>query len=72
VDEKNETGSDHDPLVNREHVVHILHRAGLNEEQIAAVTDGVEFPSPLSKVLNKALQHGISPTSLTDELGGSP
>jgi hypothetical protein len=72
VDEKNEAGSDPDPLVSRAHVVQILHRAGLNEQQIATVLDGIEFPVPLSKIMNKAMQHGVSSTSLTDQLGGSP
>ena len=72
MDEKNEAGSDPDPLVSRAHVVQILHRAGLNEQQMATVLDGVEFPIALSKIMNKAMQHGISGTSLTDQLGGSP
>jgi hypothetical protein len=72
VDEKNEAGPGHDPLVSRAHVVQILHRAGLNEQQIATVTDGLEFPVPLSKIMNKAMQHGLSVTSLTDQMGGSP
>ncbi len=72
MDEKNEAGPGHDPLVSRAHVVQILHRAGLNEQQIATVTDGLEFPVPLSKIMNKAMQHGLSVTSLTDQMGGSP
>jgi hypothetical protein len=72
VDEKNEAGSGHDPLVSREHVVQILHRAGLSEQQMATVLDGVEFPIALSKIMNKAMQHGVSGTSLTDQMGGSP
>ena len=39
---------------------------------MATVLDGVEFPIALSKIMNKAMQHGISGTSLTDQLGGSP
>ena len=72
MDEKNEAGPGHDPLVSREHVVQILHRAGLDEQQMATVLDGVEFPVPLSKIMNKAMQHGLSSTSLTDQMGGSP
>lgn len=72
MDEKNKAGSNRDPLVSRAHVVQILHRAGFNEQQIATVLDGVEFPSSMSKIMNKAMQHGISRTSLTDQLGGSP
>jgi hypothetical protein len=72
VDEKNEAGSDQDPLVSRAHVVQILHRAGINEQQMATVLDGVEFPALLSNIMNKAMQHGISTTSITDQMGGSP
>jgi hypothetical protein len=72
VDEKNKAGAGGDPLVSREHVVQILHRAGVNQQQMATVLDGVEFPIPLSKIMNKAMQHGVSSTSLTDQLGGSP
>jgi hypothetical protein len=72
VDEKNKAGSGADPLVSREHVVQILHRAGVNQQQMATVLDDVEFPVPLSKIMNKAMQHGVSSTSLTDQLGGSP
>jgi hypothetical protein len=72
VDEKNEAVSNHDPLVSREHVVQILHRAGVSEQQMATVLDGVEFPIAMSKIMNRAMQHGISGTSLTDQLGGSP
>lgn len=72
MDEKNKAGPGHDRLVSREHVVQILHRAGLNEQQMATVLDGVEFPVSLSKIMNKAMQHGVSSTSLTDQMGGSP
>ena len=72
MNEKNEAGSDPDPLVSRAHVGQILHRAGLNEQQMATVLDGVEFPTALSKIMNKAMQHGVSTTSLTDQMGGSP
>jgi hypothetical protein len=72
VDEKNEAGPGHDPIVSRAHVVQILHRAGLSEQQMATVLDGIDFPVPLSKIMNKAMQHGLSSTSLTDQMGGSP
>jgi ABC-type taurine transport system substrate-binding protein len=72
MDNNDETGSKDDPLISREHVQHILRRAGVGDEQIAEVLDGLEFPSPLSKILARALQHGISGTSLTDRMGGSP
>lgn len=39
---------------------------------MATVLDGVEFPVSLSKIMNKAMQHGVSSTSLTDQMGGSP
>ncbi len=72
MDKNDDIGPGGGQSVSREHVEHILRRAGLNEDQIAAALDGVEFPSPLSKMLPRLLERGISPTMLTDRLGGSP
>jgi hypothetical protein len=72
VDSHSDAGQDKDPPLSREHVLHILHRAGLDEGQIAAVLDGIEFPSPLSKIMPKAVQHGLTHADLTDRMGGSP
>jgi hypothetical protein len=72
VDSHDDASAKDDPPLSREHVVQILHRAGLDEGQIAAVLDGIEFPSPLSKIMPKAVQHGLTHTDLTDRMGGSP
>lgn len=71
--EKNDkTGPDRDLLLTRAHVEQVLQRAGLDERQIAAVLDGVEFPSPISRISTKLMQNGISYSALTDQMGGSP
>ena len=72
MDSNDDAGQDKDPPLSREHVVQILHRAGLAEGQIATVLDGIEFPSRLSKILPKAMQHGVTRSELTDRMGGSP
>jgi hypothetical protein len=72
VENNEQTGPGNDPLLSRAHVEHILHRTGLDEGQQMAVLDGIDFPSPLSKVTAVFLQHGISYSSLTDQMGGSP
>jgi hypothetical protein len=72
VDSHDDAGADNDPLLGREHVVQILHRAGLDQGQIATMLEGIEFPSRLSKIQLKALEHGLSRTELTDRMGGSP
>jgi hypothetical protein len=72
MDKNDATGSDDDPVLSREHVEHTLRRVGVEEDRIAAVLEGIEFPSRLSKILPRALQHGISRSSLVDRMGGSP
>jgi hypothetical protein len=72
VETNETTGPDSDPLLSRAHVDDVLHRAGLDVGQLSEVLDSIEFPSPLSKVTSVFLQHGISLSSLTDQMGGSP
>jgi hypothetical protein len=72
VAENDDIGTDPDRLLGREHVEQILHRAGLAPEEIAAVVDDIKFPSRLSVIRQKALKHGISLSTLTDRMGGSP
>jgi hypothetical protein len=72
MDANNASGPGGDPLVSREHVEQIMHRAGLDEGQIATVLDGIEFPVRLSKIVSKAMQHGLTTSALTDQMGGSP
>jgi hypothetical protein len=72
VNSHDAAGPDNDPLLSREHVMQILHRAGLDQGQIATILEGMEFPSRLSKIQQKGVEHGLSHTELTDRLGGSP
>jgi len=72
VAENEDTGTDPDELFSREHVEHILHRVGLASEQIEAVLGDIKFPSTLAKIREKATEHGIYTSTLTDRMGGSP
>jgi hypothetical protein len=72
MDKNDGTDRGDDPMVSRAHVEQILHRVGLHEDRIATVLEGIEFPSRLSEILPRFLKHGISRTSLTDQMGGSP
>jgi hypothetical protein len=72
MDKNDDIAPGNDPPVSRAHVEEILQRAGLDEERIATLLDGIEFPSPISKIIPKFLQHGVSYSLLTDRLGGSP
>jgi hypothetical protein len=57
--------------VSRDHVVHILRRAGFRE-----VADEAEKELPVVLDLNEAMawcaQHGINESDLISQLGGSP
>jgi hypothetical protein len=57
--------------VSREHVVHILRRAGLRE-----VADEAEKELPVSldleEAMNWCLQHGVTHDEVISQLGGSP
>ena len=64
--------AENDPLLSREHVVQILHRAGLDQGQIATMLEGMEFPSRLSRLQQRGMEYGLSHTELTDRMGGSP
>jgi hypothetical protein len=71
-DSGTDTGTGPDALLSREHVEHILHRVGLAREQIEAVLDDIKFPSTLTEIRQKAMEHGIYTSTLTDRMGGSP
>jgi hypothetical protein len=57
--------------VSRDHVVHILRRAGFRE-----VADEAEKELPvaldLDAAMNWCLQHGVTHDEVISELGGSP
>jgi hypothetical protein len=57
--------------VSRDHVVHILRRAGLRE-----VADEAEKELPVSldieQALNWCAQHGVTYDEVISQLGGSP
>ena len=57
--------------VTRDHVVHILRRAGFR-----AVADEAEKELPVVLDLNEAMtwcaQHGVNESDLISQLGGSP
>ena len=57
--------------VSRDHVVHILRRAGFRE-----VADEAEKELPVTLDLNEAMtwcaQHGVNTSDLISQLGGSP
>jgi|HubBroStandDraft_5_1064220.scaffolds.fasta_scaffold1872310_1 hypothetical protein len=72
MDNNDDIGQDGEQLISRANAEQVLHRVGLDAEQIVAVLDGIEFPCPVSKIIPRALQHGVSLTSLTDRMGGSP
>jgi hypothetical protein len=72
MDKNDATGSVDDPVLSHAHVEQILRRVGLDEKRIATVLDGIDFPSPLSRILPRLMEHGVSRTSLIDRMGGSP
>jgi hypothetical protein len=61
-----------DPVVERAEVVKILHRAGMNDENIATALSGLEFPDRASHIAPHLLHLGITRDRLIDRMGGSP
>jgi hypothetical protein len=57
--------------VSRDHVVHILRRAGFRE--VAAEAEK-ELPAALDleAALNWCMQHGVTESDIVSQLGGSP
>jgi hypothetical protein len=57
--------------VSRDHVVHILHKAGFRE-----VADEAEKELPVAMDIDQALnwcaQHGVNQDDVISQLGGSP
>jgi AcrR family transcriptional regulator len=65
-------GAGQDQTVSRKHVMSVLERAGLPEDQAREAIAVLEFPVPLSVVSEHLLKVGITHSGLTDRLGGSP
>ncbi|HEX4087252.1 MAG TPA: hypothetical protein VHZ33_00985 [Trebonia sp.] len=57
--------------VSRDHVVHILRRAGL--QQVAdKAEDELPVALELDDALNWAARHGVTPDQVISDMGGSP
>ena len=61
-----------DRVVDRAEVVKILQRVGVDDQRIATVLDGVEFPDRASHIVGRLQQLGITTDRLVDRMGGSP
>ena len=64
--------TDRDRVVDRAEVVKILQRVGVDDQRIATVLDGVEFPDRASHIVGRLQQQGITTDRLVDRMGGSP
>lgn len=63
---------DDDILVERGNAERLLLRAGFSEDDIAEVLGPITFPAPMSVVVFRGQQFGISAGSLMERLGVSP
>jgi hypothetical protein len=66
------TTRDHDVFVERADAQRVLGRVGFSKHDIAEVLGPIAFPAPLSVVMRRGQQFGISAGSLMERLGGSP
>jgi hypothetical protein len=64
--------TDRDPLIERADMERVLHRAGADEQKIAAALRGVKFPAHVSRLAGQLSHLGITRDVLIDRMGGSP